>query len=70
MRKELIIGVAVSVGVHAGFLLGFNSPSVVKKKASGPQDDLIQIQMPTLPPEPPEKSDDAPPPARRKIESV
>jgi protein TonB len=62
MRKELLIGVAVSVGVHAGFLLGFNQPSVAKKKAVGPQDEVIQIEMPTIPPEPPEKRTDELPP--------
>jgi len=62
MRKDLIIGVTVSVLLHVGFLFGLNRPSVVVKHGPAKTEDTIQIEMPTLPPEPPEKkTDDLPP---------
>jgi protein TonB len=54
MRKDLIIGIMVSVLVHVGFLFGLNRPSAVVKQGPAPTDDTLQIEMPVLPPEPPE----------------
>ncbi len=62
MRKELIIGIVVSVGLHSSLLLGFNRHPTEKRHAAAQQDDTIQIEMPTLPPEPPEKRADELPP--------
>jgi protein TonB len=62
MRKELIIGTVVSVGLHASLLLGFNRHPTEKHRSTSQQDDVIQIEMPTLPPEPPEKRTDELPP--------
>ena len=61
MRKDLIIGIVISVMVHAAFLFGFNGRSTAKK-VSTQQEDTIQIEMPVLPPEPPEKRADELPP--------
>lgn len=60
MRKDLIVGMIVSASALCTFLLAFNGRGVAKKVATH-QDDLIQITMPVLPPEPPEKMDDQPP---------
>lgn len=62
MRKDLIIGIVVSVVVHSAFLFGFNGRSKETKKVANQQDDTIQIEMPVLPPEPPEKRTDELPP--------
>ena len=55
MRKDIIIGIMISVLVHAGFLFGLNRPSAAVKHGVAQTDDTIAIEMPTLPPEPPEK---------------
>ncbi len=57
MRRDLIIGMVVSALVISTLLLGFNKPSVVKKVATH-EEETIQLAMPELPPEPPEKSQD------------
>jgi len=61
MRKDLIIGIVVSVAIHATFFLGLSGRPTEVKKVAAQQDDTIQIEMPTLPPEPPEKTDSPPP---------
>lgn len=61
MRKDIIIGMVVSAGLLSSFLLAFNAHPTAKKVSSH-QEDTIQIEMPTLPPEPPEKApEDLPP---------
>ena len=61
MRKDLIIGIVVSVTAHAIFFLGLNGRTKEVHKAAAAQDDIVQIEMPTLPPEPPDKRDEPPP---------
>ncbi len=63
MRKDLIIGIMVSVLFHAGFIFGLNRPSAAVKHSQTQADDTIQLEMPVLPPEPPEKmkAEDLPP---------
>jgi protein TonB len=56
MRKDLIIGIVVAVLLHWAFLFGFNRPSTVVKKGPAQVEESIQIEMPVIPPEPPEKS--------------
>ncbi len=60
MRKDLVIGLVFSVLFYSGFLLGMNGHPGAKKVVSQ-QQDLIKIEMPELPPEPPEKVQDLPP---------
>ena len=54
MRKDLIIGIVVSASLIAGLLLGFNGRPEKLKHGPVQTDDTLQIEMPTLPPEPPE----------------
>jgi protein TonB len=54
MRKDLVIGLSASVLVHWSFLFLTQAPSAPKKKAVEVA-DVIKIEMPTLPPEEPEK---------------
>jgi protein TonB len=54
MRKDLIIGIVVSASLIAGLLLGFNGRPEKVKHGPAQTDDTIQIEMPVLPPEPPE----------------
>ena len=54
MRKDLIIGIVVSASLIGGLLLGFNGRPEKVKHGPVQTDDTIQIEMPTLPPEPPE----------------
>ncbi|HUJ43638.1 MAG TPA: energy transducer TonB [Opitutaceae bacterium] len=54
MRTDLIIGIVVAASVLSGFLLAFNGHPEPAKHAAARADDTIQIEMPTLPPEPPE----------------
>lgn len=63
MRTDLIIGIVVSASVLAGLLLGFNGHPGAVKHGPAQTDDTLQIEMPVLPPEPPEtqKVDDLPP---------
>jgi protein TonB len=55
MRKDLVIGLSVAVLVHWSFLFLTQAPSVPEKKAVAAA-DVIKIEMPTLPPEEPEKN--------------
>jgi protein TonB len=54
MRKDLIIGIVVSASLISGLLLGFNGRAEKVKHGPVQTDDTIQIEMPVLPPEPPE----------------
>jgi periplasmic protein TonB len=60
---DLIIATAFSAVVFSGLLFGFNRPSAPARHDRGPVDDTIQLEMPVLPPEPPEtaKVEDLPP---------
>ncbi len=55
MRRDTFIGAVVSATLLSTFLLAFNGHSRHVRRASADQSDLIRIQMPTLPPEPPEQ---------------
>lgn len=55
MRKDLVIGLSVAVLVHWSFLFLTQAPSVPEKKEVAAA-DVIKIEMPTLPPEEPEKN--------------
>jgi protein TonB len=64
MRKDLIIGIVVSASLIAGLLLGFNGRPEKVRHGPAQIDDAIQIEMPVLPPEPPEikkSTEDLPP---------
>lgn len=54
MRRDLIIGTVVSASLIAGLLLGFNDHPGKVRHGPAQTDELIQIEMPTIPPEPPE----------------
>jgi len=54
MRKDLIIGLSISVLVHWSFLFLTKAPSAPKKHEAEAV-DVVKIEMPTLPPEEPEK---------------
>ena len=54
MRKDLIIGIVVSASLIAGLLLGFNRRPEKVRHGPAQTDDTLQIEMPVLPPEPPE----------------
>jgi protein TonB len=54
MRKDLIIGLSVSVVVHGSFLFLTQAPSAVVKHVA-PVENLIKIEMPELPAEEPDK---------------
>jgi len=54
MRKDLIIGLSFSVLVHWSFLFLTTAPSAPKRHEVEAA-DVIKIEMPTLPPEEPEK---------------
>jgi len=54
MRKELIIANLVSVSLISTFLLGFNTHPGKVRHGLTQDEDSIQIEMPNLPPEPPE----------------
>ena len=54
MRKDLIIGLSVSVLVHWSFIFLTGAPPAPKKHDVETA-DVIKIEMPTLPPEEPEK---------------
>ena len=54
MRKELIIANLVSVSLISTFLLGFNTHPGKVRHGPTQDEDSIQIEMPTIPPEPPE----------------
>ena len=56
MRKDLIVGLLVSVLIHGGFLFGGNIfKGGVPKKEKVEQEKVIQM---VLPPDPPDKDED------------
>jgi protein TonB len=63
MRRDLIIGIVVSASLIATLLLGFNGHPGKAKHGPAQTEDVVQIEMPTLPPEPPEtkKEEELPP---------
>lgn len=61
MRKDLIIGLSISVLVHWSFLFLTKTPSAVVKHVAQ-TDNVIKIEMPELPPEEPDKKPDELPP--------
>jgi protein TonB len=54
MRRDLIIGIVVSASLIAGLLLGFNDHPGKVRHGPAQTEEAIQIEMPILPPEPPE----------------
>jgi periplasmic protein TonB len=60
MRKDLIIGLSVSVLVHGSFLFLTQAPSAVVKHVAQVE-NLIKIEMPELPAEEPDKKPDETP---------
>ena len=64
MRAETIISSVISASLITGALFGFNGrPQATRRVSARADDDLIQIEMPALPPEPPDtpKTEDLPP---------
>ena len=55
MRKDLIIGIIVSVALHATFLFGFNFKPKAKAKAAEQKEEVVQFEMPPIEPEKDEK---------------
>jgi protein TonB len=51
MNRDLIIGLILSVGLHAGFLFGFNQKAPPKAKAVEEKTEVIQMEMPEIEPE-------------------
>lgn len=60
MRKELIFAILISAIIHAGFLFGETLLPKREKAvvAKAPEEELIQIEMPPLEPEPEETVED------------
>lgn len=48
MNKDLIIGIAISVSLHAVTLLAFNTKPAVQKAPPPPQEEVVQFEMPPL----------------------
>lgn len=65
MSKDLIIGILVSVALHTTFLYAFNHKAAPKAKNDAAQEEVIQMEMPVLEPEPDEAveelTEEAPP---------
>lgn len=51
MRRDLIIGLVVSIALHATFLYGFNQKAPPKLKPKEEKTELIQMEMPEIEPE-------------------
>jgi protein TonB len=51
MRKDLIVGIVVSVVLHATFLFAFNGKGKAKPAAPEEQKKVIQIELPPIEPE-------------------
>jgi protein TonB len=51
MRRDLIIGLVVSIALHATFLYGFNQKAPPKPKPKEEKTELIQMEMPEIEPE-------------------
>jgi len=58
MNKDLIIGILVSVALHATMLFGFNRKAPPAQKASAKQETVMQFEMPPLEEEEPDKVED------------
>jgi len=54
MRRDLIIGIVVAASVLTALLFGFNGHPQAVKHAAAQLDASLQLEMPQLPPEPPE----------------
>lgn len=65
MSKDLIIGLLVSVALHTTFLYAFNHKAAPKAKSEVAEEEIIQMEMPDLEPEPDEAveelTEEAPP---------
>lgn len=48
MNRDLIIGLLVSLAIHATVLLGFNHKGGVQQKATETKDAIIQMELPPL----------------------
>lgn len=48
MNKDLIIGIALSLTLHATFLGAFNRKAAPQRTAPPPKEDVIQFEMPPL----------------------
>lgn len=51
MRKDLIIGIIVSLVLHGTFLYGFNRKPPPRARVAQTEEKLIQMEMPEIPPE-------------------
>ncbi len=51
MKRDLIIGLLLSVSLHAGLLLGFNNPVPPPAKEVEEKTEFIQMEMPPIEPE-------------------
>jgi periplasmic protein TonB len=51
MRKDLIIGIIVSLALHGTFLGAFNRKAAPKAKPVDTEEKIIQMEMPDIPPE-------------------
>lgn len=60
MRKDLIVGILVSVLLHVTFLFGFNAKHVKKTKVVEEKQELIQMEMPPIEPDKEETVDELP----------
>lgn len=60
MRKDLIIGVIVSVLLHVTFLFGFNKPAAKKGKTVEAEEAVIQMEMPPIEPDKEDTVEDIP----------
>jgi periplasmic protein TonB len=49
--RDLIIGLILSVGLHVGFLFGFNTKPPPKPKAVEEKVEIVQMEMPDIEPE-------------------
>ena len=55
MKKDLIIGFVVSIGIHAGFLFGFGEGGEEERVVSEEAPTMELVEMPEIEPEPPEE---------------
>lgn len=51
MRRDLIIGIIVSLALHYGVLKGFNTTKKVIHKPAETKEEIIQMEMPPIEPE-------------------
>lgn len=55
MNRDLIIGILVSLSLHATFLYGFNKKAPPPAKAEEAEEAVVQMEMPNIEDEPEEK---------------